>query len=191
MHHPTRKFVRINELCSHFHFQKRKRKEEEEKGVRKSRMSIFAFRKEDSSFSSSRGGKVKWNALYGGIFRKLLTRKEERYQEAGVHDLSSPRATTRRFLESLRFGNRPRLGTQRHFKRADIRNDYVRRKIMPRAENLRRTIQAFFHGIFHRADFFEKTNNFSSLPMISKFLFLFISLINYKLWVWYNVLKRI
>lgn len=94
-------------------------------------------------------------------------------------------------LESLRFGNRPWLGTQRHFKRADIRNDYVRRKIMPRAENLRRTIQAFFHGIFHRADFFEKTNNFSSLPMISKFLFLFISLINYKLWVWYNVLKKI
>lgn len=72
---------------------------------------------------------------------------------------------------------RPRLGTQRHFKRADIQNDYVRRKIMPRAENLRGTIvfQTFFHGIFHRADFFEKINNLSSLLMISKFLFLFIS----------------
>lgn len=57
-HYPTRKFVQINELCSHFHSQKRKKKEKE---VRKSRTSIFAFRKEDSSriLSSRRGGKVK------------------------------------------------------------------------------------------------------------------------------------
>lgn len=62
-HYPTRKFVQINELCSlHFHSQKRKKKEKE---VRKSRTSVFAFRKEDSSgLSSRRGGKVKWNALY-------------------------------------------------------------------------------------------------------------------------------
>lgn len=94
MHYPTRKFVQINELCSHFYSQKRKKKEKE---IRKSRTSIFAFRKEDSSgLSSRRGGKVKRPVLLCGIFRKLLTRKEERYQQAGVHDLSSPRATTRR-----------------------------------------------------------------------------------------------
>lgn len=30
-HYPTRKFVQINELCSHFHSQKRKKKEKEER----------------------------------------------------------------------------------------------------------------------------------------------------------------
>lgn len=175
-HYPTRKFVQINELCSHFHSQKRKKKEKEERVERQ----YLPFEKRIRRVSP-RDEKVKLSETpCTTVWYISKATNEERGKIPAGRSSWFIVATSNHeavLLESLRFGNRPRLGTQRHFKRADIRNDYVRRKIMPRAENLRGTIvfQAFFHGIFHRADFFEKINNLSSLLMISKFLLLFIS----------------